>query len=74
MAKTITAMLIGIAAADGAIKSIDDEVATYVTGLAGTEYGKTPIRALLHMSSGVEFKETYDGQDDVARLVRDLFG
>ena len=74
MAKTITAMLIGIAAADGAIKSIDDEVATYVTGLAGTEYGKTPIRALLHMSSGVEFKETYDGQDDVARLGRDLFG
>ena len=74
MAKTITAMLIGIAAADGAIKSIDDEVATYVTGIAGTEYGKTPIRALLHMSSGVEFKETYDGQDDVARLGRDLFG
>ena len=49
MAKTITAMLIGIAAADGAIKSIDDEVATHVVGLAGTEYGKTPIRALLHM-------------------------
>jgi CubicO group peptidase (beta-lactamase class C family) len=74
MAKTITAMLIGIAAADGAIKSIDDDVATYVAGLAGTEYGKTPIRALLHMSSGVDFKETYDGQDDVARLGRDLFG
>ena len=74
MAKTITAMLMGIAAADGAIKSIDDDVATYVTGLAGTEYGKTPIRALLHMSSGVDFKETYDGQDDVARLGRDLFG
>src|SRR6516162_8744538 len=48
MAKTITAMLIGIAVADGAIKSIDDEAATYVTELAGTEYGKTPIRALLH--------------------------
>lgn len=74
MAKTITAMLIGIAVADGAIKSIDDEVAAYVTGLAGTEYGKTPIRALLHMSSGVDFKEAYDGQDDVARLARDLFG
>jgi CubicO group peptidase (beta-lactamase class C family) len=65
MAKTITAMLIGIAAADGAIKSIDDEAAIYVAGLAGTEYGKTPIRALLHMSSGVEFKVSYnyDGQD-----------
>jgi len=74
MAKTITSMLIGIAAADGLIKSIDDDAATYVTALAGTEYGKTPIRALLHMSSGVDFKETYDGQDDIARLARDLFG
>jgi len=74
MAKTITAMLIGIAAADGAIKSIDDEVATYVAGLTGTEYGKTPIRALLHMSSGVDFKVSYNGQDDVARLGRDLVG
>jgi CubicO group peptidase (beta-lactamase class C family) len=74
MAKTITAMLIGIAVADGAIKSIDDEVAIYVAGLAGTEYGKTPIRALLHMSSGVDFKVSYNGQDDVARLGRDLVG
>ncbi|MDE2378242.1 serine hydrolase, partial [Bradyrhizobium sp.] len=56
-----------------AIKSIDDEVATYVPSLAGTEYGRTPIRALLHMSSGVDFKEIYDGQDDIARLGRDLF-
>jgi CubicO group peptidase (beta-lactamase class C family) len=74
MAKTITAMLIGIATADGVIKSIDDDVAIYVTALAGTEYGKTPIRALLHMSSGVNFEERYDGQDDIARLGRDLFG
>lgn len=74
MAKTITSMLIGIATADGLIKSIDDDAATYVTALAGTEYGKTPICALLHMSSGVDFKEIYDGQDDIARLGRDLFG
>lgn len=74
MAKTITAMLIGIATTEGVIKSIDDDVATYVAALADTEYGKTPIRALLHMSSGVDFKETYDGQDDIARLGRDLFG
>jgi CubicO group peptidase (beta-lactamase class C family) len=74
MAKTITAMLIGLAASDGAIRSIDDEVATYVAGLAGTEYGKTPIRALLHMSSGVDFKQSDNGQDDVARLGRDLVG
>src|SRR5712675_272788 len=69
MAKTITAMLIGIAVADGAIKSIDDDVATYVAGLAGTEYGKTPIRALLHMSSGVDFKvsSNYHGQENIGR-------
>jgi CubicO group peptidase (beta-lactamase class C family) len=74
MAKTITGMLIGIATNDGVIKSIDDDVATYVTALAGTEYGRTPIRALLHMSSGGDFEERYDGQDDIARLGRDLFG
>jgi CubicO group peptidase (beta-lactamase class C family) len=74
MAKTITAMLIGIAVSEGAIKSVDDVVSTYVAALAGTEYGKTPIRALLHMSSGVAFSERYDGQDDIARLGRDLFG
>jgi CubicO group peptidase (beta-lactamase class C family) len=73
MAKTITAMLIGIAVADGKIKSIDDPVSAYVPGLANTEYGKTAIRDLLHMSSGVAFSETYDGQDDIARLSRDLF-
>lgn len=74
MAKTITAMLIGIAVSEGKIKSIDDPVSTYVPGLANAEYGKTSIRDLLHMSSGVAFSETYDGQDDIARLSRDLFG
>lgn len=73
MAKTITSMLIGIAVSEGKIKSIDELVATYVPGLAETEYGKTPIRDLLHMASGVAFSETYDGQDDIAQLSRDLF-
>jgi CubicO group peptidase (beta-lactamase class C family) len=73
MAKTITSMLIGIAVSEGKIKSIDDPVSTYVPGLAEAEYGKTSIRDLLHMSSGVAFSEIYDGQDDIARLARDLF-
>jgi CubicO group peptidase (beta-lactamase class C family) len=73
MAKTITSMLIGIAVSEGAIKSIDDAVALYLPDLAVTEYGKTPLRALLHMSSGVEFREVYDGKDDIAKLGRDLF-
>jgi CubicO group peptidase (beta-lactamase class C family) len=74
MAKTITSMLIGIAVGEGKIKSIDDDAQTYLPDLAGTEYGKTPIRALLHMSSGVAFREVYDGNDDIAQLGRDLFG
>jgi CubicO group peptidase (beta-lactamase class C family) len=52
MAKSITAMLIGIAIGEGAIKSVDDAAETYVPGFTDTEYGKTPIRDLLHMSSG----------------------
>jgi CubicO group peptidase (beta-lactamase class C family) len=73
MAKTITAMLIGIAIAENRIRSIDDPVSAYVPGLAGTEYGSTTLRALLHMSSGVAFTENYDGTDDISRLARDLF-
>ena len=73
MAKTITAMLIGIAVSEGKIRSIDDPVSAYVPGLAAAEYGKTSIRDLLHMSSGVAFTENYDGNDDIAKLSRDLF-
>ena len=74
MAKTITCMLLGIAVSEGAIRSIDDPAADYVPELAGTEYGKTPLRALLHMSSGVAFSEVYDGADDNFRLGRMLLG
>ena len=47
MAKTITALLVGIAISERAIRSIDDTAATYVPEMAGTEYGATPLRALL---------------------------
>ena len=73
MAKTVTSMLIGIAIAEGRIRSVDDPAATYVPGLAGTEYGRTPIRHLLQMSSGVRFLEEYSGRDDVTRLAMDTF-
>lgn len=72
MAKTITAMLIGIALAENKIKSIDDVASAYVPKLAGSEYGATTLRALLTMSSGVSFTENYDGADDISQLARDL--
>ena len=53
MAKTVIAMLIGVAVEEGLIKSIDDLAQTYATDLVGTEYGTTPIQNLLTMSSGV---------------------
>ena len=70
MAKTVVAMLIGIALADGSIRSLDDRAEHYVSELAGTPYGETPIRHLLSMSSGVRFSEMYNGTDDVATLAR----
>jgi hypothetical protein len=59
MAKTVTAMLIGIAIGEGRIRSVDDLAAAYVPELAGTEYGRTSLRHLLQMSSGVRFNEDY---------------
>ena len=68
MAKTVTAMLVGIALAENLIRSVDDPAGNYLPALADTEYGRTSIRHLLQMSSGVRFRENYSGQDDVARL------
>jgi CubicO group peptidase (beta-lactamase class C family) len=68
MAKSITAIAVGFALAEGKIKSLDDTAATYVPELAGSAYGETPIRALLRMASGVTFTERYDGNDDIHKF------
>ena len=74
MAKTLTGMLIGIAISEGAIHSVDDIVQTYVPELKGTEMGSTPIRALLHMASGIAFTENFGNPDDNIRLSNSLLG
>ena len=73
MAKTVTAMLVGIALAEGRIRSIDDPAAAYVTELADTEYGRTSLRHLLQMSPGVRFREPHTGYDDASRLMYETF-
>lgn len=71
MAKTVVALLIGIAVKESAIRSIDDLAESYVPGLKDTEYGRTPIKALLLMSSGVAFSEDYaDRSSDINKLAR----
>jgi CubicO group peptidase (beta-lactamase class C family) len=68
MAKSIVSLAIGMALAEGKIASLDDKVAKYEPKLAGHAYGETSIRNLLRMSSGVAFREVYDGNDDLARF------
>ena len=72
MVKSIMGILIGIAISEGAIQSIDDKAEAYVPGLEGTQYGGTPIRDLLRMSSGVDFGEDRDGGRDLNRLWSDM--
>jgi CubicO group peptidase (beta-lactamase class C family) len=74
MAKTVVAMLIGIAIAEGKIGSIDDPAQQYVPQLKGHVYGETRLRHLLTMSSGVRFSEDYSGGDDIAILARRTLG
>lgn len=68
MAKSVTALLLGIAITEGHIKSVDDLAKEYVPELVGHPYGETSLRHLLQMSSGVKFSEDYTGRDDVAIL------
>ena len=70
MAKTVVAMLVGLAVSDGTITSLDDRADKYVPALKDSPYGETPLRHLLTMSSGVRFTENYSGTDDVFELAR----
>lgn len=69
MAKTVIGMLVGVAIAERQIRSVEDRAEQYVAELKGTSYGETTLRHLLNMSSGVKFREAYDGKDDVSMLV-----
>ncbi len=75
MAKTFTAMLVGIAHGKGLIRSLDDKAADYWPEIAPSAYGQTTIRNLLRMSSGVPFRElyTWTPDDDIWLWGRVLF-
>lgn len=72
VAKSYVATLIGLAVADGAIKSLDDKVTDYLPGMAGTGYDAATIRDLLRMRSGVDWLEVYEfGSDTQLTQVHD---
>ena len=74
VAKSVVATLIGRALMEGRIESLDDPVATYAAEYEDTDYGRTSLRHLLMMSSGIDFEEEYERSDgDARRLFLDTF-
>ncbi|HVA76797.1 MAG TPA: serine hydrolase [Candidatus Binataceae bacterium] len=59
VAKSFTSTLVGLALADGKIKSLDDPITEYLPELKGSGYDGVPINDILEMSSGVKFSEEY---------------
>jgi CubicO group peptidase (beta-lactamase class C family) len=69
VAKSFTSTLVGAALRDGAIRSLDDNVARYLPQLQGSAYDGVSVRQLLTMTSGVAWNEDYaDPSSDVARM------
>jgi CubicO group peptidase (beta-lactamase class C family) len=60
VAKSITSTLVGFAIGDGLIRSVDDPISDYLPELKGSGYEGVPIKAVLQMSSGVDYTEDYD--------------
>ena len=73
MAKTIVAMLFGVAVSEHAVGSATDLAAKYVPELKDSDYGKVTVRDLLHMSSGVTCQtgESTFGPISLANLKKD---
>ncbi len=68
MAKTVVAMLVGVALHEGRIRSIDQLAGEFVPELKGQPYGETSLRHLLTMSSGVDPGQRPGGGDDTRML------
>ncbi|WP_077034400.1 serine hydrolase [Pelomonas sp. KK5] len=71
--KSMTAILVGAAIADGSMRSLDDAVTDHLPAMRGTGYEGVTVRHLLTMSSGVRWAEDYTDRDsDVNRYSRSL--
>ena len=69
--KSFVSTLVGIAQADGLIKSIEDPVIRYLPEVKGLAYEHAKIRDVLQMASGTSYSEEYTNPDsDIAELTR----
>jgi CubicO group peptidase (beta-lactamase class C family) len=60
MAKSIASMMIGVALAEGRIRSLDDPITDYIPELSRAAYDGVTIRQIMQMRSGVDYEERYD--------------
>ncbi|MEO0367969.1 MAG: serine hydrolase [Pseudomonadota bacterium] len=74
VAKSFVATVIAMAVEEGLIESLDDSVSQYAPQYEGSHYGEASLRALLAMSSGIEFDENYASNDsDIRPFFFDAF-
>lgn len=59
MAKSLNAVMIGLALKQGAIKSVTDPVTRYIPELRGSGYDGVTVRDLMEMRSGVAWDENF---------------
>jgi len=69
MAKSITSALVGIAIAEGKIKSADQSAADFIPEWRGTDKEQITLRDLLSMRSGLLWDEDYEKPSDVITMV-----
>ena len=60
MTKSVTAVLVGCALAEGRIESLDTPITRYLPELKGGGYEGVSIRHVMQMRSGVDYEERYD--------------
>lgn len=72
LAKSFASTLVGVALAEGHIRSLDDPVTDYVA--VGGAYADVSVRQLLRMASGVRWSEDYvDPRSDRRQLLEKQF-
>jgi len=75
VAKSFVSALVGIALAEGHIRSITDAISDYIPVNPGSAYDGVSIRDVLQMSSGARWNEDYnDPASDVFRLGATMAG
>ncbi|NUM49858.1 MAG: serine hydrolase [Flavobacteriales bacterium] len=60
VAKTFTALAVGVAIKEGKIKSVNDKAIRYLPELKGSFANEITLHHLLNMTAGINFDESYD--------------